>query len=108
MKLKIKRSLREQSKVVSMNKGDKLMKFCKICFNATVDSSLKGKNDLHYYPLGITEDDYAIYFRSGGGQPTEILFEDKKTRQLSHLVGRYAPNFCPNCGRMLKENNKRQ
>ena len=84
------------------------MKFCKICFNATVDPAMKGKNDLHYFPLGITEDNYAIYFRSGGEQATEILFEDKKTKEPSHLVGRYQANFCPNCGRRLKENNKRQ
>ena len=77
-------------------------------FNATVDPTLKGKNDLHYFPLDIVEENYAIYFRSGGEQSTEILFEDKKTKEPSHLVGRYQPNFCPNCARRLKENNKRQ
>lgn len=80
--------------------------YCKMCFNATVDPALKGKNDLHYLPLGVTEDCYAIYFRSGEEQPTEILFEDKKTKEVSHLVGRYQPDFCPNCGRKLKENIK--
>ena len=80
------------------------MTFCEMCFNATVDSSLSGKNDLHYFSIGFTEENYMIYFRSGGEQPTEILFEDKRTQEPSHLVGRYAPNFCPNCGRKLTEN----
>lgn len=89
--------------------GD-ILKFwhCNMCFNAMVDPVLKGKNDLHYFPLGMAEENYAFYFRSGGEQSTEILFEDKRTRQPSHLVGQYQPDFCPNCGRMLKENNKRQ
>lgn len=83
------------------------MNFCEMCFNATVDPTLQGKNDLHYCPIGFTEENYMIYFRSGGEQLTEILFEDKRTKEPSHLVGRYAPNFCPNCGRKLKENGNK-
>lgn len=83
------------------------MNYCNMCFNATVDPRLRGKNDLHYHPLGFTEENYAIYFRSGDGQATEIIFEDKKTKSESHLVGRYEPRYCPNCGRELIENNKK-
>lgn len=80
---------------------------CKYCFNANTDSELTPENDLHYIALGVGEKGYSVYFKTGDGRPTEILFEDRKNLKTSTgLAACYIPKYCPECGRELTENRK--
>lgn len=86
---------------------DEEYKACKFCNNVATDSELTENNDLSYTSLGVCEDGYCIFFKTGDGRPTEILFEDRKNlKTLTRCAAYYIPKFCPECGRELTENQK--
>lgn len=80
---------------------------CKMCLNAHVDPELTNDNDLSCFTIGKCTDSYRLMFRSGDGRPTGILFEEWNRDRGWHTLGFYWPNFCPNCGRRLTENEKK-
>ena len=80
---------------------------CKMCFNAHTDPELTSDNDLSYSTIGECTDLYRLMFRSGDDRPTGILFERWNKDSGWHMLGFYWPKFCPNCGRRLTENEKK-
>ena len=77
---------------------------CRFCVNAHTDPELDSNNDLSYMGIGESSKGYRILFRSGDSRPTELLFEKWDEKSGWHLIGRYQPQYCPNCGRKLTEN----
>lgn len=79
------------------------MKDCTYCKNAHTDERLTNDTDLSYMSIGDPdyEDGYRAYLRTGDNRPTALLVEKK-----NDLIWAYYPYFCPNCGRVLKENEK--
>lgn len=77
------------------------MKDCGLCRSAYTDEELRYDNDLSYIPIGLPNDGYRAFIRSGDKKPTALLVE-----KGNDLVWVYKPKFCPNCGRELIENNK--
>ena len=83
------------------------MMACNMCLNASVDSELDSFNDLSYTGIGSCENGYRLMIRSGDGKPTEIEVEQFSPQDREwHLIGFYRPQYCPNCGRRLIENEK--
>ena len=86
---------------------DEEYKACRFCNNAAADSELTKNNDLSYTALGVWEDGYCVFFKTGDGRPTEIIFEDRKNlKTVTRCAAYYIPQFCPECGRELTENRK--
>lgn len=81
------------------------MKACYMCDNAYTNSELDSDDDLSYFSIGELSDGYRIFLRSGDGRPTVILFEKFIKETGWHFVAEYKPKYCPNCGRLLKEND---
>lgn len=79
---------------------------CGMCDNAHTNPELQSDNDLSYFSIGKCEDSYRLMLRTGDGRSTQILFEKWGQDRRWHLVGFYQPDFCPNCGRKLTENEK--
>ena len=50
------------------------MNYCNMCFNATVDSSLRGKNDLHFSRLDLRK------------KTMQFIFEAAENRQLKYYL----------------------
>ena len=80
---------------------------CKMCFYAHTDPELTSDNDLSYSTIGECTDSYRLMFRSGDDRPTGILFEEWNRDRGWQTLGFYWPKFCPNCGRRLTENEKK-
>lgn len=77
---------------------------CGFCVNASIDDELQADSDLSYMSLGKCERGYRVLFRSGDGKPTELLFERWHEKMGWKPIGYYQPQYCPNCGRKLIEN----
>ena len=80
------------------------MKVCYLCDNAFTNEELDSDNDLSYFSIGEWSDNYRILFRSGAGRPTAILVETHSKQIGWSAICEYIPRYCPNCGRLLKEN----
>lgn len=81
---------------------------CRMCLNAHVDPELTDNNDLSFHPIGESAKQYRLMFRSGDARPTSILAERLNEQMgLWEGIGFYHPRFCPNCGRRLTENEKK-
>lgn len=92
--------------VIDLNETNqlKIESPCQMCLNARVDNSrgLTDDNDLSYVSVGSVDGGYRIMIRSGDGKPVSVIFEaTNKDHNEMKVVGRYQPNFCPNCGRQL-------
>lgn len=79
---------------------------CRLCANAHTDPELDSDNDLSYISVGTSDSGYRMLFRSGDSRPTELLFEKWFEKSGWHLIGYYQSQYCPNCGRRLKENKE--
>ena len=80
---------------------------CGMCTNATTDPELTPDNDLSYVGIGDCEDGHRLLFKSGDRTPTEIYLEKYfPDRGGWHIIGIYRPQYCPNCGRKLIENDR--
>ena len=79
------------------------MKDCTYCKNAYTDESLNHDNDLSYFKIGEPDEEYRAYLRTGDKRATALLVE-----KGNELKWAYYPNYCPNCGRELKENKRWQ
>lgn len=80
------------------------IKACRMCFNAHTDPELNSDNDLSYIGIGECEKGFRMLLRSGDGRPTAILVEKWFDGTGWMTIGYYQPQYCPNCGRELKEN----
>lgn len=80
---------------------------CKMCLNAHVDPDLTSDNDFSFFGVGECERSYRLAFRTGDGRPTGILVECYDRGIGWNTIGFYWPKFCPNCGRRLTENEKK-
>jgi len=83
------------------------MDACHLCDNACINPELTSDNDLSYFTIGKCGPGFRIFFGSGDARPTEITFEVLEAG-VWHLAGYYRPRFCPNCGRRLIENEKKE
>ena len=79
---------------------------CRMCENAHTNPELDSDIDLSYVTIGECEDGYRMMLRTGASRPTVLLVEKYDERTGWHSIGIFQPNYCPNCGRELKENNK--
>lgn len=80
---------------------------CYMCDNARTNPELDSDNDLSYVCVGECISSYRMFIRSGDGKSTVILI-DKWSEERGWFtipVGVYKPQYCPNCGRRLKEND---
>lgn len=83
---------------------EKELKPCYMCDNARVNSELTDDNDLSYISVGKALDGFNIMIGAGNNRPLRIEFEKwDKTRNEMVVVGRYYPDYCPNCGRKIQE-----
>lgn len=79
---------------------------CGMCDNAYTNPELTHYNDLSCFSLGKFESGKRMMFRSGDHRPTELIIEELKEDRCWHLIGKYIPKCCPNCGRELIENRR--
>ena len=80
---------------------------CKMCENAHTNPDLRDVDDMRYTCIGDFGDGHRAFFCTGGDVPTVITFEKTLGGSGCYLFGRYYPKFCPNCGRRLTENEKK-
>lgn len=80
---------------------------CKMCDNAYTNPDLTSDNDLSYISVGDCADGYRILLRTGDARFTVLEFEGRGQDRCWCSLGHYRPNFCPNCGRRLRENEKK-
>lgn len=81
------------------------MQACYMCDNACTNPELDSDNDLSFFSIGTSIDGYRTFLRSGYGRPTVILFEKFGKETGWSGIAEYKPKYCPNCGRLLKEND---
>ena len=84
------------------------MKACGMCNNAFTAPDLNSDNDLSFFGIGECEKGYRLLLRSGDGRPTTILVEKWLDGTGWMTIGYYQPQYCPNCGRELRENVPRK
>ena len=77
------------------------IKMCEYCHNAWIDDELTDENDFGSYTIGLSEMSYRIMFNSGFGKRCRIVFESFDGK-LWQLIGYFEPDFCPFCGRDLR------
>lgn len=91
--------------------------YCKYCFNARVykpadeelmdpfATELTDENDFSSCSIGHCHSkERRFMINSGNGHPVNIEFDllDNRTNEW-HIVGKYYPKYCPECGRRLDE-----
>lgn len=90
--------------------------YCEYCFNARVyddpsneydETPLTDTNDFSSHSVGTSLQKHRLMISSGCGKPLRIEVDHwNEQREEWVTVGRYTPNYCPNCGRKLDEYNK--
>ena len=81
---------------------------CHYCDNAMTVPELGSDEDLSYKSVGDCANQVRILFRTGDRKPTALLFERWRENYGWETIGDYIPNFCPECGRKLFENNDKE
>ena len=81
------------------------MKACIMCNNAKIDNKLTNENDYSAISIGKSVDNFRLMLCSGWGKPLRIEVEAWDDKAKWHKIGEYNPNYCPNCGRKIIENN---
>lgn len=78
-----------------------IIKMCKYCHNARVDEELNDYNDFSSYTIGLSEMSHRVMFSAGNGKRCRIVFESY-TGKFWIPIGYFEPDFCPFCGRDLR------
>ena len=81
------------------------MNACYMCDNAYTNPELDSDHDLSYISIGKCIRGYRMFMRAGDGRSTTILIEKWIEGTGWCAIGDYQPQYCPNCGRRLKEND---
>ena len=90
------------------------MKYCDFCLNAfTCD--IEPGYDSSSVCVGIAEEKYHMHFNSAsqGNPPVSITVETWRDdayyrghKGCNVDIAKYAPKYCPECGRRIKENDE--
>ncbi len=83
------------------------MTACCMCDNTYTNLGLTSDNDFSSFSIGTYETDYRISLETGYSKPTTITVERHDASGWA-TIGYYRPRFCPNCGRELVENKKKE
>lgn len=87
--------------------ADKEIKDCDYCKTAFSDRRLDADNDLSYMGIGKGCDGFHAYIRASAAyNPPVAIVVDMRRDDLNRNVDvyRYAPAYCPMCGRKIIEN----
>lgn len=99
--------LDENEKACVLIDGLFLDRGCRYCSNARTMPGLTDDNDLSYSTVGNAEKNASLMIAAGSGIPVRIeanVWDDKMERNRTIAV--YKPNFCPECGRDLRNDYK--
>ena len=87
--MKIKPTKKNKKNKKPSTKKDKA---CNCCKNSKIDGVL------NFTEIGkLFDGNHSVFFKSGNGEPLELLFELGKNTICS-----YKPKYCPECGKKLK------
>ncbi len=82
-----------------------MVEACRMCYNARLDDELTDENDFSAISIGSFTKGYRMMLCSGGGRPLRIEIEKWDEKSGWRKIGEYTPQYCPNCGRKIKEYN---
>lgn len=81
---------------------------CEFCDNATTNRELTFENDLSYRSIGMTDKNYSMLLKTGDNKPTQIIVQKWLEKyQCNTVIAKYTMQYCPECGRKLIENKRR-
>lgn len=85
--------------------------FCSYCLNATQYEDLDETNDFSSCGIGESNKNRKTWLmldssKVGGVniQARQVWLEKDGGDNYNHCVAKYYPKYCPECGRLLKEN----
>ena len=75
-----------------------------MCDNAILNDDLDDDNDFGSFTIGEGTDNHRIMLSTGYGKPLRIEVHEWNERARRWCtVAMYYPKYCPNCGREIKE-----
>lgn len=87
--------------------------FCSYCFNATQCEDLDETNDFSSCGIGESDKNRKTWLMLDSSKVGGVCIEARQYwaekdggDNRNHCVARYCPKHCPECGRLLKENEK--
>ena len=93
--------VRDFAKVEYMNRNKDIVA-CRLCDNAKINSDLLPNEDFSSRDMGLNLPGHRIMLSSGAGLPLRIESEEWNGDSW-HMVGKYYPKYCPECGRKIVE-----
>lgn len=82
-----------------------MVETCRMCYNARLDDELTDENDFSAIGIGSCSNGYRMMLCSGYGRPLRIEVEKWDEKAGWYKIGKYNPEYCPNCGRKIEEYN---